>query len=137
MTAKDAAIRKKAILEKCQQEELLNKKRLVRARILNAHGRTICPLCLEELSAQGFFKRMEQAEGRAVHDLTVTQLNLFHIHELRTGILNHRPYNIGWGHHHCNVVVKDSGIRKTLKWMRDVIKRNVDGGHFPAAKSAS
>ena len=68
---------------------------------------------------------MEQVEGRFVHDLTVTQLNLFHIAELRIGVLNHRPYNVGWGHHHCNVVVKDAGILKTLEWMRAVVSRTM------------
>ncbi|MBD5308340.1 MAG: restriction endonuclease, partial [Bacteroides sp.] len=37
---------------------------------------------------------------------------------------NHRPYNLGWGHHHCNVVVKDSGIEPTLDWMRRVLIKN-------------
>ena len=45
-----------------------------------------------------------------VPDLTVTEINLFHIRELRIGEFNHRPYNLGWGHHHCNVVCKDSGL---------------------------
>ena len=67
---------------------------------------------------------MKQAEGREVCDLTITQLNLFHIHELRMGEFNHKPYNLGWGHHHCNVVVKDAGIEQTLQWMKSVIKRN-------------
>lgn len=58
---------------------------------------------------------MEQAEGRVVPDINVTELNLLHVEELRVGVLNHRPYNVGWGHHHCNVVVKDSGIAKTLE----------------------
>ncbi len=77
---------------------------------------------------------MEQAEGRLVHDLTVTKINLFHISELRISKLNHCPYNIGWGHHHCNAVVKDSGIRKTIEWMRDVVRRNIDEGYFNAEK---
>ena len=74
---------------------------------------------------------MDQAEGRVVHDLTVTQLNLFHIQELRFGGLNHRPYNLGWGHHHCNVVVKDSGIIETLHWMKEVVERNLIDGQLP------
>jgi hypothetical protein len=85
------------------------------------------------LSGQGFFSRLEQAEGREVHDLTVTKVNLFHIHELRYGAYNHRPYNLGWGHHHCNVVVKDSGIVETLEWMNKVVQRNIADGHFPPA----
>lgn len=132
MTQENAVDRKAAILEECKQLDLLDIARLKQARMLNARGKTICPLCLEELSGQGFFDRMDQAEGREVHDLTVTKLNLFHIEELRIGVLNHRPYNLGWGHHHCNVVVKDSGISETLAWMREVLNRNLEGGYITA-----
>jgi len=137
MKPEDINVRKESILAQCTELGLLDTARLTEARILNVRGKTICPLCLEELSGQGFFNRMEQAEGREVTDLTVTQLNLFHIAELRFGVLNHRPYNIGWGHHHCNVVVKDSGILETLKWMRQVINRNIEGGYLPAENKAS
>lgn len=78
---------------------------------------------------------MEQAVGREVLDLTITQINLFHIEELRMGLFNHRPYNVGWGHHHCNVVVKDVGIRETLDWMRVVLQRNIEEGHFHVAEN--
>lgn len=122
--------RKAGILEMCQQQDLLDIERLKQARMLNADEKTVCPLCLEELSGQGFFDRLEQAVGRDVHDLTVTKLNLFHIKELHFGVLNHRPYNLGWGHHHCNVVVKDSGISETLEWMREVLNRNIEGGYL-------
>ena len=79
---------------------------------------------MKHISAIGFCSKIPQAEGREVPDLTVTEVSLFHIHELRTGEFNHRPYNLGWGHHHCNVVVKDAGIDNTLQWMLDVLKRN-------------
>lgn len=134
MTAAEAAARKAVNLAKCQKHSLLDLNQLTRARMLNEAGYTICPLCLDELSGQGFFNRMEQAQGRKVPDLTVTQLNLFHIEELRYGVLNHRPYNLGWGHHHCNVVVKDAGILETLKWMRGIVDRNVAEGRLPASK---
>jgi hypothetical protein len=137
MAAADVTIRKKSILAQCKESGLLDSQRLTKARILNSNDRTICPLCLEELSGHGFFNRLEQAEGRDVPDLTVTQLNLFHIAELRYGVLNHRPYNLGWGHHHCNVVVKDSGIIETLEWMRDILNRNIQEGHLPTEKRAS
>jgi hypothetical protein len=75
---------------------------------------------------------MAQAEGRAVLDLTITQVNLFHIQELRYGATNHTPYNLGWGHHHCNVVVKDAGIIPTLEWMREIVSRNIADGHISA-----
>ena len=130
MTMEDAAHRKSAILRQCECKNLLNRMLLTKARILNRQGRTMCPLCLEELSAQGFFNRMEQAEGREVPDLTITQINLFHIEELRIGEFNHRTYNLGWGHHHCNVVVKDSGIKETIEWMDTVIQRNIMEGYY-------
>lgn len=135
MTPENAVARKLMNLEKCQQHGLLDITRLTQVRMLNRVGFTICPLCLTELSGQGFFNRMEQAEGREVPDLTITQLNLFHIEELRYGVLNHRPYNLGWGHHHCNVVVKDSGIMETLHWMGEVLARNIADGHLPATSN--
>jgi ribosomal protein L34 len=130
MSVEDAAKRKQGVMRLCEDEQLLDYARLVDARILNEKHQTTCPLCLKELSSQGFFNRMEQAEGREVLDLTVTELNLFHIEELRMGGFNHRPYNLGWGHHHCNVVVKDAGIQPTLRWMHEVIARNIADGRF-------
>jgi hypothetical protein len=128
MTDENAQHRKRAILEICKEEGLLDYAKLKAARILNPAGITICPLCLEQLAGKGFFSRMAQPEGREVPDLTVTEINLFHICELCYGGYNHRPYNLGWGHHHCNVVTKDSGILETLKWMKMVLKRNADSG---------
>lgn len=128
MTVADAELRKAAKISDCRSKGLLDYPRLQNARIIDSSHETICPLCLSKLSSQGFFSRLVQAEGREVLDLTVTQLNLFHIEELRMGIFNHVPYNLGWGHHHCNVVVKDSGIMETLKWMHEVVQRNIDSG---------
>jgi len=130
MSQEGALARKEYIMQNCVNSGLLDLDRLMGARILNERHNTICPLCLEELSAQGFFNRMAQAEGREVLDLTITQLNLFHIQELRVGSYNHHPYNIGWGHHHCNVVVRDSGIQQTLSWINNVLQRNIAAGHF-------
>jgi len=137
MTLEGAISRKGDNFEKCTTLKLLDTLKLTKARMLNDQGKTICPLCLEELSGQGFFNRMAQAEGREVSDLTITQLNLFHIAELRYGVLNHHPYNLGWGHHHCNVVVKDSGIIETLEWMRVVLRRNAQLGHLPEENKSS
>jgi hypothetical protein len=136
MTAANATLRKDTILRDAGEQGLLDMARLLEARIVNRHHITTCPLCLEEISAEGFFSKMEQAQGRAVLDLTVTQLNLFHIQELRVGAFGHRPYNVGWGHHHCNVVVKDSGIQKTVEWMQGVLERNRNAGYLlaPAAE---
>ena len=123
-------------MAKCEEKKLLDLKKITESRLLDADGKTICPLCLERLSAKGFFTRMEQAQGRAVLNLTITQLNLFHIEELRLGKWNHRPYNLGWGHHHCNVVVKDSGIKKTIEWMQEVLAKNIANGYLSFIKSA-
>ena len=130
MTRQDAELRKRYCLEKCNEQGLLNYNRLIQNRILNPEQETICPLCLKKLSGNGFFNRLEQPQGREVPDLTVTQINLFHIDELKYGEYNHKPYNLGWGHHHCNVVVKDSGIDRTLEWMQEVIDRNIAYGYL-------
>jgi hypothetical protein len=129
MTKEDIDLRYKGITDAAKKEGLTDAKVLRQVRIIDADDNTVCPLCLEKLSAKGFYNRLEQAEGRDVPDLTVTQLNLFHIKELRTGEFNHKPYNLGWGHHHCNVVTKDSGIIETLKWMAEVVDRNETSGY--------
>lgn len=128
MTKEQAEERREHIFEVVKDLELDDNKKLATVRILNKEGNTVCPLCLEEISAEGFFNKVKQAAGREVSDLTVTKLNLFHIQELRTGQFNHKPYNLGWGHHHCNIVVKDSGIDETLIWMSGVLKRNEEEG---------
>jgi hypothetical protein len=128
MSEEDVKKRKISINELCNKKGLADFKKLVHFRILNKQGNTICPLCLEELSANGFLNRLEQAEGRDVPDLTVTQVNLFHIRELKTGEFNHKPYNLGWGHHYCNIVCKDSGIFDTLAWLKKILDRNIKMG---------
>lgn len=124
MNKEDALARKKDCFDKCKSLELLDMKKMRRHRILDDDNETICPLCLQKISGYGFFNRLQQAAGREVPDLTVTEINLFHIDELKYGAYNHKPYNLGWGHHHCNVVVKDAGIEATLQWMREVLIRN-------------
>lgn len=129
MTKENAELRKKMTLDECESLGLLNFEKLRKMRIINKDNHTICPLCLRELSGNEFLSRLEQPEGREVPDLTVTQVNLFHIEELKYGEFNHRKYNLGWGCHFCNVVVKDSGIYPTLKWMKNVIKINEDNNY--------
>ncbi len=123
--SEDAAMARAAYAtEIAQAAGLLAYRRLQENRILNHDRHATCPLCLEPLSARGFLNRLAQAEGRERHDLTVTEINLFHIEELAYGLFNHKPYNLGWGHHHCNVVCKDAGITETLRWMNSIIERN-------------
>lgn len=124
MSQEDIKIRKDEILQSAQENGLLDFPKLREMRILNENNRTICPLCLEEISAVGFIDKIAVPLGREVPDLTVTQVSLFHIDELKYGQFNHKPYNLGWGHHFCNVVVKDSGIDNTIEWMKSVLARN-------------
>lgn len=129
MSKDNAELRKNTNYQEAERLGLNNAEMLFSQRIIDKENNTICPLCLEKLSAIGFFSKMEQAEGRYVPDLTVTQLNLFHINELKFGEFNHKPYNLGWGHHHCNVVTKDTGIFGTLKWLTEIIDRNEANGY--------
>lgn len=128
MTIEQVQERQTYISEICEERRLSNHNQLKECRMMDNDKNTVCPLCLEKLKGISFLNRLVQAEGRTVHDLTVTEVNLFHIKELRIGEFNHRPYNLGWGHHHCNVVCKDSGITETLHWMKMVIDRNQDKG---------
>ncbi len=130
MSEDEASKRRAHCFSLAEEKELLDHERLIDARMINNEHKTICPLCLEPLTAFGFFNRVVQATGREVHDLTVTEINLFHIQELRYGQYNHRPYNLGWGHHHCNVVVKDAGIDETIVWMNNILQRNIEQGYF-------
>jgi len=115
---------KQRIDEKCAEMGLTDLKLLQENRILNKQGHTVCPLCLKPIFATELASRVEQAEGRNVPDLTVTTANLFHVKELRAGVYNHRRYNLGWGHHHCNAAARDWGVDLTLKWMEDVLRNN-------------
>jgi len=121
MSNGDAKLRKETQVESAEQQGLLDRDRLRSLRIINDYDHTVCPLCREPISAGDFLKRGEQAEGRETYDLTITEVNLFHIQELRVGTFQHKPYNLGWGHHFCNVVVKDAGIQPTLEWMSRVL----------------
>ena len=128
MTKDETTKRKAWVISRSKELKIDNLELLKSKRILDENHNSVCPLCLENISANGFYNKVEQAEGRSVSDLTVTQLNLFHISEIRTGAYNHKPYNLGWGHHHCNIVVKDSGIEETLKWMNSVVQKNLNFG---------
>lgn len=128
MTLEQIKERKSYIEEICKERKLSEHKLLKENRMIDKEENTVCPLCLEKLKGIGFLSRLVQAEGRNVPDLTVTEINLFHIKELRTGSFNHKPYNLGWGHHHCNVVCKDSGIIDTLKWMKIIVEKNRNEG---------
>lgn len=124
MTRENSIECKNMTISSAEIAGLLDYERLIDSRVLNKDNNTVCPLCCKMLSCEGFFNKMEQACGREVNDLTVTKLNLFHIIELKVNEYNHRPYNLGWGHHHCNVVTRDNGISQTIDWMKGVLESN-------------
>lgn len=126
MRPEEISARRSSVIADAAGKGFLDYHQLIHNRILNAEKELVCPLCLEPISSAGFLKRLPQASGRERHDLTVTEINLFHIEELAFGVFNHRLYNLGWGHHHCNVVCKDSGIVATLEWMGSVMDRNAE-----------
>jgi hypothetical protein len=128
MTKADIDTRSTKVCEIAEHDDLLDLSQLQQVRAINASGETVCPLCLEPLSAHFFSDRVKQAAGRERLDNTITAASLFHVEELRVGQLGHRPYNVAWGHHHCNVVATDAGIYPTLDWMRSVLERNDQGG---------
>jgi hypothetical protein len=121
MDRADVRARRDLALSIAETSGLLDLNRLRTIRALNGDDRTVCPLCLEPVSVADIMSRSMQAEGREVYDLTTTEVGLFHIDELRVGRLQHKPYNLGWGHHYCNVVAKDAGIMPTLEWMQRVL----------------
>jgi len=124
MSESNAKLHRDITFNSCGESDLDNYEQLVESRFINKMSRLVCPLCLEPIHASEFYSRVVQVEGRETHDQTVTEVSLFHLEELRPGQFNHRIYNLGWGHHHCNVVVKDSGIEKTINWMRKVVENN-------------
>ena len=131
MSSAGAEQRRDAVLNEAEAAGLLDYQRLEDLRIIDAEHLCICPLCLKRMKASEFSSRDEQAEGRETWDLTITMASLFHVEELRLGWLRHKPYNLGWGHHYCNVVVKDTGIDGTLNWMDDVLAANLAAGWKP------
>ncbi|MFN8184069.1 MAG: BstXI family restriction endonuclease [Candidatus Nanopelagicales bacterium] len=126
MAPDDAKRRKAVIVADAAASGLLDFERLRVQRMVDDANFTMCPLCLLRVSATDFMRRSEQAVGRETYDLTTTEVSLFHVDELRVGVLQHKPYNLGWGHHFCNVVTKDTGIDGTVTWMRGVVDRQPD-----------
>jgi hypothetical protein len=111
------------VVDYCEHHGLADHVRLSEVRVMR-DDLTVCPLCLQPMLATDFVDRLDQQAGREVLDLTCTKANLFHVEELRPGLFNHRTYNLGWGHHHCNTVVGDMGITGALHWMQELLCRN-------------
>lgn len=109
--------------EKCRQKGLLDFEKLWEIgawdRINNV---PICPLCGKPIEPHEFFEGVAQAEGREVSDNTQRAIVLMHIDALRPGKLNHRPYNLGWGHNFCNTIQGDKDISETIEELRKIIE---------------
>ena len=111
------------LLREADRLELWDTARLEELGVL-CESQTVCPLCKEPIRTSELMSRIQQAEGREVFDLTVTEVNLFHMKDLRPGEYNHCIYSLGWGHHHCNAVARDAGVPNTLNWMARVLRKN-------------
>ena len=121
----------------CHDQGLADVALLQRARVLNAAEAAICPLCLKPILAAKLGDLEKQAVGREVHNSTFTAVNLFHLVGLLPGQFNHKRYNLGWGHHHCNTVARDNGLQWTIDWMRDVVAWNDQAPPPPTMSGSS
>lgn len=106
----------------CETKELLDFERLKRVNAWSiARNRPICPLCSKNIESKNFFEEILQAEGRRVQDNTQREIVLMHINALRSGKLNHRIYNLGWGHNFCNAIQGDKDIIETIDELRNLV----------------
>lgn len=111
--------------EFCTQNNLIDFEKLVLNRCWDKSKKTpICPLCLLPLLPKEFFETASQAEGREEEDNTQSEIVLMHIKGLKPGELNHRTYNLGWGHKHCNTIQGDLSIKEILEKLKKIINRN-------------
>lgn len=109
----------------CVENELLDFEKLEEIRAWdNSIREPVCPLCLESLSAEDFLEVELQANGREEEDNTRSKIALMHIHALKPGEINHRTYNLGWGHRHCNQIQEDQDIETTIQRLRQIVKQN-------------
>lgn len=113
------------ITKYCENHDLLDFEKLIKIRAWGeAENQPVCPLCLQTLNAQDFLEVAEQVNGREEEDNTRSKIALMHIHALRPGELNHRVYNLGWGHRHCNTIQEDYDIEEILNVLRLIVDHN-------------
>lgn len=112
-----------SLKNECERKGLLRYDELQKVNAWDVRlNRPICPLCSKPLFAQNFFEEIEQAEGRRVQDNTQRAIVLMHINALRSGKLNHRTYNLGWGHNFCNAIQGDKDIEDTIKELKRIVE---------------
>ncbi len=105
----------------CVDRNLIDYNLLVNISAINRNRNTICPLCRKELFADEFFEEILQVEGRQVYDNTQREIVLMHITALKPGVLNHKIYNLGWGHNYCNLVQGDKSLSETIDELRRIL----------------
>jgi hypothetical protein len=113
-------------LEKyCEDNGLIDLDKLdkIRAWDLNTN-QPICPLCRSTLDPKDFFETVNQVEGREEEDNTQSAIALMHIEALQPGKLNHRTYNLGWGHKHCNTIQADKDIEDVIEELKRILISN-------------
>jgi len=114
---------KNHVMNFCEENDLNDLDKLQEIRAFNKdEDKPCCPLCLKTLDCKIFFKEIEQDEGRRVPGNTITNVSLFHIKCLRPGKIRHKPYNLGWGHHHCNTIQGRKGIEETVDELEEIVK---------------
>ena len=113
--------------EECKRRELLDFDKLQELGVWSTNNsRAICPLCHKPVYVDEFFDDVKQMEGRQVIDNTQKSIVLMHVDALRPGKLNHRHYNLGWGHNYCNLIQGDKDISETI----DVLKEIFESHHI-------
>lgn len=113
----------KELQKSAQENGLLDLDRLRNIGAIGNDNLTpVCPLCKNKIYLEDFFQEVSQATGREVSGNTQREIVLMHIEALAPGKLNHKPYNLGWGHSWCNTVQGDKSIEETLQKMKDIIK---------------
>lgn len=109
-------------VNECERRGLLNFDKLSDLGVWNKRtSEAICPLCHKPVYAEEFFDDIVQAEGRQVLDNTQKSIVLMHVDALRPGKLNHKPYNLGWGHNFCNLIQGDKDISETIISIKEIL----------------
>lgn len=109
----------------CNTNGLLDYDGLYKIRAYNKKtNQPICPLCLKTLKPEQFTEVSTQDEGREEEDNTQSEIVLMHINSLQPGMFNHRTYNLGWGHKHCNTIQSNYSIDEIISYLKKIIKSN-------------
>lgn len=110
-----------ALINYCISQNLLDYNILEQISAVNHSTNTICPLCRNKLFLEEFFEEILQVEGRQVFDNTQREIVLMHINALQPGLLNHKIYNLGWGHNYCNLIQGDKSLNDTIEELRRIL----------------